>query len=416
MAGVTNGSKAQAVRDYVSEHPRAKNARIVEALADKVDVTAAYVASIRRVKKMKKAAKKRARKGKKAAGGTGARLKKRAFPQVALKEALQVAQKIKELNGGNPWATDQVANAVGLGATTNNFYYLTASSRDFGLTTGTRNTPEVALTDFGRSVVYAPDKKTEEELKRKAFLSIELFQNVLEHYKKSDLPEMKYLGNTLESSFDLDPKYHEEFSRMFRENCDYLGIKSGISQVVDDTSGGDESEVSEVAKPTVILGEPKSGTTLKAFVMMPFVERDSVHPDGFFTEVLRSLITPAGVEAGFKVETANRQGSDLIQSTIINDLIAADLVIADLTEHNPNVLFELGIRMAKDKPVALIKATGTGRIFDVDNMLRVYEYNANLWRTTVEEDLPALTKHIKATWENRDSNLSYMKILGKGVE
>ena len=48
-------------------------------------------------------------------------------------------------------------------------------------------------------------------------------------------------------------------------------------------------------------------------------------------------------------------GSDLIHHTIINQLINADLVIADLTDHNPSVLFELGIRIALKKPVALIK-------------------------------------------------------------
>jgi hypothetical protein len=33
-------------------------------------------------------------------------------------------------------------------------------------------------------------------------------------------------------------------------------------------------------------------------------------------------------------------------------------VLADLTEHNPNVLFELGLRMAVNKPIALVKAKG----------------------------------------------------------
>lgn len=70
-------------------------------------------------------------------------------------------------------------------------------------------------------------------------------------------------------------------------------------------------------------------------------------------------ITPASLKAGFNVETANHQGIDVIQSTIINELLEAELVLADLTDHNPNVLFELGLRMAVDKPVALIKATGT---------------------------------------------------------
>ena len=149
---------------------------------------------------------------------------------------------------------------------------------------------------------------------------------------------------------------------------------------------------------------------------MPFVEKNDIRPAGFFIEVLRNLLTPAGVASGFVVETANRQGSDVIQSTIINDLLEADLVIADLTDHNPNVLFELGVRMTGDKPVALVKASGTGRIFDVDNMLRVYEYSSNLWQSTIEKDLPAITEHVIAAWEAKDSEQTYMKILRRGVK
>jgi hypothetical protein len=61
---------------------------------------------------------------------------------------------------------------------------------------------------------------------------------------------------------------------------------------------------------------------LTAFVILPFVERDPKHAPGFFAEVLRSLITPAAKE-NFIVKTANRQGSDMIQSIIVNDLIEA---------------------------------------------------------------------------------------------
>ena len=91
-------------------------------------------------------------------------------------------------------------------------------------------------------------------------------------------------------------------------------------------------------------------------------------------------------------------------------------MIADLSDHNPNVLFELGVRMAHDKPIALIRAEGTAAIFDVDNMLRVLDYNPNLWKSTLEIDLPKLTTHIQAVWESRESTNTYMKILrGKGV-
>ncbi|MCG7941446.1 MAG: hypothetical protein N0C88_21725 [Candidatus Thiodiazotropha lotti] len=333
---------------------------------------------------------------------------KRIFPRVTLQKALEVPKKIKELNGGNPWEPEQLAEVFDLGVKANNLYYLTAASRDYGLTKGTSRADSISIEELGSQILFAPDPETENQRKVEAFLRIPIFKSVLEHYNGSDLPEMKYLGNTLEKQFGIPPEFHEEFSKLFRENCDYLGLSEGVTE---------HSEIStdtENEKPlTVVVGESKAKgkSKLKAFVIMPFTEKNPERPKGFFKEVLRSLITPAGVEAGFQVETANRQGSDIIQSTIINDLLDADLVIADLTDHNPNVLFELGLRMAEDKPVALIKASGTGAIFDVDNMLRVESYNANLWRSTIETDLPELTEHIKAAWEQRESKQSYIRIL-----
>jgi hypothetical protein len=75
------------------------------------------------------------------------------------------------------------------------------------------------------------------------------------------------------------------------------------------------------------------------------------------------------------------------------------------------VLFELGLRMAEEKPIAIVKATGTNPIFDVDHLLRVESYNPNLWRSTVEKDVPKLTAHIQQAWATRESGRSYMSIL-----
>lgn len=330
------------------------------------------------------------------------------FPRATLEEALKIPHAIKEHHGGNPWEPDEVRQAIGAGTGGNAYFYLTAASRDYGLTLGTSTAEKIELTDLGRDIVYAPNLDAEKALKVRAFLNVDIFKRVLEYYKRSNLPEMKYLGNTLQKEFDLQPETHEEFSRTFRENCQYLGITAGIP-----TAAGEASEPTTGirAPDTVTLAEPEGASKLTAFVIMPFVERDAKHSTGFFAEVLRSLITPAAKASQFTVRTANRQGSDLIQSTIINDLIEADLVIADLTEHNPNVMFELGMRMAEDKPVVLIKAQGTGPLFDVDNMLRVFEYSPNLWQTTVEKDMPNLRDFIKGAWDNRAAEKSYMKIL-----
>jgi nucleoside 2-deoxyribosyltransferase len=330
------------------------------------------------------------------------------FPRATLEQALKIPHAIKDLNGGNPWEPEELRKAIGAGTGGNAWFYLLAASRDYGLTVGMVTAEKIELADIGREIAYAPNPEAEKKAKLRAFLNVEIFKRVLEYYKGSNLPEMKYLGNTLSREFDLQPETHEEFSRIFRENCQYLGITSGLRTA----PVGDEVAVTDRTTPeTVTLAEAEGSSTLTAFVIMPFVERDQRHPQGFFAEVLRSIITPAAKASQFTVKTANRQGSDLIQSTIVNDLMEADLVIADLTEHNPNVLFELGMRLAEDKPVVLIKAEGTGPLFDVDNMLRVFAYNPNLWQTTVEKDMPDLRDFIKGAWENRASEQTYMKIL-----
>lgn len=150
---------------------------------------------------------------------------------------------------------------------------------------------------------------------------------------------------------------------------------------------------------------------LRCFVIMPFVERDPMHPPGFFDEVFEHLLLPAVSRAGFEAMTARRAGTDLIQSTIVNDLLDADLVLCDLTEHNPNVLFELGLRLGNDLPVALVKALGTPPLFDIDHMLRVAEYSPNLWRSTLDEDGRKIEGHLRAAWDSRATGRSFMRVL-----
>lgn len=298
-----------------------------------------------------------------------------------------------------------MAKAVDIAATNPKFYYLTASSRDYGLTTGSSITKEIALTDLGRRIVYPTSAEAEAAAVREALFNIEVFKQVYEYYQGGELPEIRFLSNTLETQFRLPPDLHAEFHVFYTTNSTLLS-KMGGDKVAISKSETDD-------KRPIVIGEPNRKTALKAFVAMPFSEKSGTYPKGFFDEVLRTLITPAGVEAGFKVETARRDGSDIIQSTIVNELLESDLVIVDLTEHNPNVLFELGLRIAFEKPVALIKAEGTAPIFDVDAMLRVAGYNPVLWKSTLEKDIPKLTAHIRGAWESRTNPQSWLKLLKK---
>ncbi len=317
---------------------------------------------------------------------------------------------IREKNNGNDWDTELVAQAalrVTKGA--KNFFYTAAASRDYGLTVGSRDTDKIGLSPLGRAIFFAGDEATARQRRIEAFFSVDIFKKVYDHYGSGNLPEDQYLNNTLLSDFNLPAEFHADFRRIFEANCKFLKIENGPGQ------GTAPAEVTrtEHGADIRVVGEAKGKFDRTAFVIMPFVERGQPsRAGGFFKEVLTKLITPAANQAGFAVETAEQDGSDVIQSTIINQLLKGDnLVICDLTDHNPNVLFELGIRIAKELPVALIKAEGTGRIFDVDNMMRVLPYSSNLWTSTVDSDLPKLSKHIKAAWDNRTTGKNYMQIL-----
>lgn len=330
----------------------------------------------------------------------------RPYPRKTLEQALRVPRALKDHNGGNPWATVEVSKALNIGARTGNFWYITAASRDFGLTEGTRDTAEIILTDLGREAVYPRSPEEEKRALLKAFLSVDVFRQVVEHFKGNNLPEKRFLTNTLHQTFGLDPTVHDEFIELFDKNCRFVGIGNAWP------TEGQPPSVATAEAPTnaITVADPGQDAPV-CFVIMPFTEREDRHSPGFFEEAFENLFTPAITAAGFAVRTAKRQGSDVIQSTIVNELLEADLVVADLTEHNPNVLFELGLRMAENKPVALVRAKGTGPIFDVDNMIRVEDYDPNLWKSSLERDLPKIRDHVQATWEGRESTVSLMRVL-----
>ena len=129
------------------------------------------------------------------------------FPRITLEKALQIPYAIKDKNGGNPWEPEEIRKVVGA-SQGNSWYAQTAASRDYGLTIGTRETAQISLAELGREIAYAPDPSAEMTLKKQAFLNIDLFKRVLEYYKGSNLPEMKYLGNVLTKQFGLGSDTH----------------------------------------------------------------------------------------------------------------------------------------------------------------------------------------------------------------
>lgn len=231
-------------------------------------------------KKARKAKGKRAKKRTPAGGSGQARSNvRRPYPRETLERALLVPKSLREKNGGNPWPPVDVATSIGLSHTNSDFFYLAAASRDFGLTDGGRDSKLISLTSAGRDAVYAPGKEEERAALVQALLKVDIFRKVLDYYKGDNLPEMQYLGNTLAREFGLDESLHEEFSKLFRENCKFLGIGSGFSS--ENSLKTDQTIKPRENTGTVVLAEPSRHTGLKCFAIMPFGEREATRSKGF---------------------------------------------------------------------------------------------------------------------------------------
>jgi hypothetical protein len=101
------------------------------------------------------------------------------------------------------------------------------------------------------------------------------------------------------------------------------------------------------------------------FVIAPIGEKGSETKDRS-DKVLKYIIRPSVEECGYKAIRADEISKPgIITTQIIQHLVEDDLVIADLTERNPNVFYELAIRHAVKKPIVQIIKDGEEIPFDV---------------------------------------------------
>lgn len=112
-----------------------------------------------------------------------------------------------------------------------------------------------------------------------------------------------------------------------------------------------------------------------AFVAMPFGTKPGAEGQPIdFNRIYLELIKPALEDAGFEVFRADEETrAGDIRTDMFQELLAADLVVADLTLDNPNVWYELGVRHAlRARGVVLVQGPRSTSPFDIytDRKLR----------------------------------------------
>ena len=159
------------------------------------------------------------------------------------------------------------------------------------------------------------------------------------------------------------------------------------------------------------------------FVIMPITTPrwavESYNGDvDHFAHVLEHLFRPALDQLGYTVIPPAASGGDVIQASIIRNLNEADLVLCDLSTLNANVLFELGIRTALDKPVCMVADTVAGTLPFDTGIVNTHRYDPSLEAWVVAKELPKLADHIAATTGDGDVRNSLWRYFGveAGIE
>lgn len=169
-----------------------------------------------------------------------------------------------------------------------------------------------------------------------------------------------------------------------QENHSVQEIKSYLSQnnVDDYTEGQFAGSINTLLRNGTIRKidrgiysiKKRSEDMKKCFVVCPIGEEGSetrLNADKLF----KYIIKPVCEACEFNPVRVDQQNdANSITQTIIEALDNSELVIADISGHNPNVFYEMGYRARTKKPMIHLKKKGETLPFDVTT-IRTLEYD-----------------------------------------
>lgn len=152
------------------------------------------------------------------------------------------------------------------------------------------------------------------------------------------------------------------------------------------------------------MSETKEYMCGKCFVMMPISDQGN-YERGHFDKVYEQIFKPAIEAAGYEPYRVdeNKISSSIIEK-IFKAIIECDMALCDLSNRNPNVLYELGIRQAYNKPVVLVQDDETEKIFDIAGISTVY-YKSNRLYENVISAKEKIEAAINSTREGKEMSL-----------
>lgn len=144
-------------------------------------------------------------------------------------------------------------------------------------------------------------------------------------------------------------------------------------------------------------------------LIMPLSTMDEFHTAEHWDKV-RKCLSKSMFSGCCTKMVSDVNESKMITNTIMHNLHSNDIVVCDITCNNPNVMFELGIRIAFDKPVIVIKEKNDqNAVFDVSH-IKYIEYPKDLNMPEMMKFFKSLKSMVQAAFKKQQDSKS-MSIL-----
>jgi hypothetical protein len=143
---------------------------------------------------------------------------------------------------------------------------------------------------------------------------------------------------------------------------------------------------------------------MRAFIVRPFGIKNEIDFDAVEKELIAPALRDAGFTGGTTIDIL-RAGN--IRIDMFQRLLTADLVICDLSIHNANVFYELGIRHAlRDKRTFLLRSDTDKFPFDLQTD-RYFTYD----RMKPSDSLPLLVAALRQTKNSEEQDSPVFRLL-----
>ena len=322
------------------------------------------------------------------------------FPKSTLEDAIRVAKAIEDKNAGKPMQAKDIARAVGFNQPDWRFLDLCRAANLYGLTTGSGANSLISLAPIGNDIVAPSASAQRQAALLGAFRNVEDFRRVEAHYQGKRIPEDEFFINTLVRDFGIARDRADKFSDVFISNLKFLRAFSSEEDL--DSGSGDHQDRSEAlpnqsGKPKPVIQNARPREFLETcFVMMPF--------GSWFDTYYQDIYAPAIRDAGFEPVRADELFSTgSVVEQIWEQIEKSAVLLADLTDKNANVFYELGLAHAARKPVVFTSRRVEDIPFDLRHLrVIVYETQEPNWSSKLQA---AITDYLKNAAKDPDKSI-----------